>query len=346
MRLPGIAIKNFQFTLLVLLMLILNGMFSFFTMSRSEDPHFTSPGAVIFVVWPGASTLEMEEQVVRPMEDALRKIDYIKEVNCSSFESVATVALEYEYGVNFEKKYQEVVQEINAVRPDLPDGITDFKIDAFSPADVNIYQIAFVSDSHAYRDLESYADRLGEEIERSKAVRGVELFGVPEREIKIALDQDKLAQLDIPLTQVLGAIRESNQLIPAGSLQIGGKSFNVISNSRFESIEEIERTVIASAAGQVVFLRDVATVEAGDKESIYYSRFNGKRAVFLTVQQKTGTNNFNLDNEVKPMIERAKSVLPEGMSLELAFDQTQSVEERVNDFFINLFQGMVLVVLV
>ena len=343
MKLPEIAIKNFRFTLLILGLLTLNGLFSFFSMPRSEDPQFTSPGSVIIAIYPGASALEIEEQIVKPVEESLRQIDGLAEVRTTAQDNLATFGIRYEYGSNFDDKFAEIVRELNSAQSNLPEGVTDFQINAFQISDVNIYQFALVSETQEFSSMNAYAQRLKKEIEEISDIRRVQIFGVPEEQITVSVDLQKVANLGIPLSQVLGAIQTNNEKIPSGAVSMGPQTFNVQTNTSFESLSDIEETIVHSAGGKVVHLKDVATVGFTNSEIIHRVRHNGQRAIFVNVQQKAYTNIFTIDKQVGQIVTDFQERLPDDIDFAIAFNQTESVDHRVNEFFVNLLQGIFLV---
>ncbi|MEM7105850.1 MAG: efflux RND transporter permease subunit [Bacteroidota bacterium] len=343
MIIPKLAIENYRFTLLVLSMFVLGGVFSVLTMPRSEDPAFTSPGALITVIYPGASAEKVEKEVLQPLEDAIRKIDDIEEVSGSAYENAANIGLRYQYGIDFDQKLQEVTQELSAVKQTLPESIIEFEINAFSAEDVNIYQFAFTADSTSFDEIETFAELLKERIELVPGIRTVNTSGIPEKEVKIDLNMEKMAQMKLPLNQVIGSVVQANESLPSGNVNFGTRDFNVSVNSTFSSLLDIENTIVHSINGRIIYLKDIAEVEFGVKEEYFRHRFNGKPAVFVVAEQKASTNIFDIDKSVKAINEDIQEMLPDGIELSLAFDQTDSVRLRVNDFFLNLLQGMLLV---
>ena len=133
MQLPELAIRNHQFTWVMFLLLVLLGVVSFFTMPRSEDPQFDFSAAMIKVVNPGTTPLDMEKLVVDPIEDVLNELDDVREIKTDIEDGLAVIRIEFLYGTNAEDKYDDVVAAVARIRNDLPASIVALDIDKISP---------------------------------------------------------------------------------------------------------------------------------------------------------------------------------------------------------------------
>lgn len=140
MSLWAFAVKRWQFTLVVFTLLIATGVTTLSLIPRSEDPSLTFPGSFLVITYPGADPDDMEQLVVDPIEDALNELDEVKKIESSAMDGLATVRIEFTWGVDADRKYDEVVREINRLRPSLPADILDIDVREFKPSLVNIVQ--------------------------------------------------------------------------------------------------------------------------------------------------------------------------------------------------------------
>jgi multidrug efflux pump subunit AcrB len=343
MRLPRLAIENHQFTTIIVALLVLSGVVSFLTMPRAEDPQVTPPGSTVVIVYPGATPEDVEELIVDQVEEVINELEDIKEMNGWAADNLAIVDVEFDSGTDPDEKYSDVVQKVNSIRSSLPDGITSLEIQKWSVNLVSIVQLALVSETATYRELERELDILEKRIQRAPGVRTVETWAFPEQEIRISVDLEKMAQFNIPLNRVIGAVQSANANIPGGNIDLGSRRFTLQTSGSYQSVEDIANTVIQAVDGKIVHLRDVADVAPGYEDDSYLGRFNGERAVFLTVTQKPGTNIFTVMSYLKEGIADFEERLPGDIRLETVFDQSRSVADRLNGFFLNLLQGLVLV---
>lgn len=341
MKLTDFSVKNYQFTLIVFVMLVAIGLNSFFNMPRGEDPDFAAPEFNVVVLYPGTSPQDMEQLVVDKMEKKINELDDIKKIVTKIDDGLAVINVAFKYETDPDKKYQDLVREIDALRNELPADILDIDIMKFSPSDVNIMQVALMSETAPYQELESWSKTLKERLEKIKTLKNVENWAYPQQEVRIALNLDKMSELGIPINRVAGAIQQENVNIPGGSIDMGSKKFNIKTSGDYNTIEEISNTVVASAGGKSIMLKDIATVGFAYEEQRYIARLNGKRGVFVTASRKMGTNIFDVEAELKPVIEQIKKELPAHIRFEQSFDNAESVRTRLGhfsrDFLIAIF---------
>ena len=343
MKLPKIAIENYQFTIMLFVVLAFAGIASYFRMPRTENPVVDIPGASVVVIYPGGSPKDLEELIAIPIEESVNELDDINTIETTIRDGLVSVGVEFDFQTDAKEKYDEVVSKVNGLKNQLPDDIYSVETWRWSTSDVNILQLAFVSEQADYAELESLADNLKTSIERNDGIRKVELFAYPEQEVRISLDPEKMALMNITLEQVAGAVVASNKKIPGGSLVLGDKSFSLKSNASYEEIREIENTVVNSYNGQLIYLGSIASVETGYKDHDHIGRLNGERALFLTAQQKEDINLFDVMDDVKKTVEEYRQQLPENVRLEWVFDQSYFVDNRINGFLINLIEGIAIV---
>lgn len=332
MKITDFSVKNYQFTLIIFVMLIAIGINSLLNMPRGEDPDFQAPQFNVVVVYPGTSPKDMEELVADPIEKRMNELDDIKRIVSRIDDGLAVIRVEFKYETDPDKKYQDVVREIDALRNNLPQEILDIDIQKFSPSDVNILQIALLSETAPYKDLEEWSKKLKERLEKVKTLKNVDNWAYPEHQVRVSLQIEKLAQYNIPLNKVLGAIQSENVNIPGGSIEMGEKKFNIKTSGNYKSIDEIKNTIVSNVNGKLVYVKDVADVEFNYEEQTYMARLNGKRGVFVTAGRKMGTNIFAVEKEIKPVLEQFQKELPKNIVYEQSFDNAHSVRTRLGGF--------------
>ena len=346
MKLPKYAIENHQFTLVMVVLLVLSGVVSLITMPRSEDPPVSPAASSVIVIYPGASPADIEQLIVEPIEEVLNELENIKIITSQSADNIADIQIEFMGGSDPDEKYSEVVQKVNSIRDHMPADILSLDIFKWSVSNVAIAQIALISDTDAFPVLEDEAKRLEKMLEKVTGVRNVDLHAIPEKKVYVAVDLAKLALYRIPLTRIMGALQDANANIPGGYVHIGRKRLSIKTSGSYRSLQEIQNTVVHSEKGKPVFLREVADVTFGLEDNDYLARVDGKRAVFITMTQKEKTNIFWISRDAKEVIERFRETLPNSIELAVVFDQSESVSRRVSGFFGNLFFGILMVGLI
>ena len=340
-------IKRYPFTLIAFLGLIALGIYSFNSIARSEDPYFPIPAFVIAAVLPGGDPVEMERLVSKPIEDRLAELDDVKRIDSTSADGLAVIVPEFVAGVDVERKYEEIVRELNALRPDLPAEIVQLEIKKVNPGLVNIVQMALVSEDAPYAELEDHARELKDILKALPGVRTAESWAYPDRELRVALDLKRVAELGLTPGQVVQAVQSDNANIPAGSIDIGPRSFALKTSGAYTSLDQVRATVVSAVDGRTVRVRDVAEVSWDTAEQRYLGRYSGQRAVFVTANQKDGINIFDMQARIDAALDRFEGGLPARIKLERGFRQSENVGARLDrlgmDFGIAI--GLVLLTL-
>ncbi|WP_299248418.1 efflux RND transporter permease subunit [uncultured Aquimarina sp.] len=325
-------VKNTSFSVVILIAILALGANSLFNMPRGEDPEVNFPRFFVVAVYPGASPLDIEDQVVDILEGKINELDDIKKIKTTIEDGLAVIDVEYIFEVDKDEKYQEIVREVNAARSELPENLYALEVQEFNSSDVNIFQMAITSENASYADLEKTAEQLEEQLEKIKGFKKVETWGYPEQEIRVELNLQKLAQQNIPLQYVYGALQSENVNIPGGAININSRKFNVKTSGDYESIEDIKNTVIYASNGKIIKLKDIANVVSTYEEERHITRLNGKRAVLISASQNDGENIFKVGDAAWPIINDFKKRLPKSMDLVVNFDQSQTVKTRLSRF--------------
>ncbi len=315
-------------------------------MPRTEDPEISVPGATVIVIYPGANPVDLEELVATPIEDAVNELDDIKKINTTLREGIAIIGIEFIFGTDSKDKYDEVIQKVNAVKNELPENIHSLETMQWTTSDVNIMQLALVSETAEFRELNDVAERMKKDIKKVNGVKKVEIVACPEQEVRVTLDMEKMAQMNISIDKIANAINSNNANIPGGSIDLSGKTFTVKSSGSYDNLEQIRNTIVSSYRGRIVFLGNIADVDFDYEDRKYYARYLGKRAIFMTVKQKEGLNVFNVSDKIDKIIELYKQELQDDIEIIYVFDQAAQVDERIDGFQMNLIKGIILVGLV
>ncbi len=328
----------------MVLMVVAVGISTIFTMPRSEDPELDAPIFPVVVVYPGTSPKDMEELVVKPLEKQIYALDNIKRIKTSINDGLAVLAVEYQYNVNVDDKYQELVREVNGMRSQLPEDIYSIETKRIDPSNVNILQIALVSENASRDRLRQAAEDLQDELEKVRALKNVEVQGLPDPIIRVDLQTEKLAQWQIPISTVASALRSEIANIPGGSVNQGNKTFNIKTNGNYQDIEEIRNTIVFSSNARNILLRDLAQVYFDYSAETHITRLNGHRAVLVIAALKRKQNISSVQGEYLETIEAFRQKLPANIDLQLHFDQAENVNHRLSalgiDFMIAI--GLVL----
>ena len=344
MNLTRLAIRNAQFVLIVILILVFLGVRSFISMPRSEDPQVNFPIYNILVVYPGTSPEDMEQLIVDPIEEVIKEIRDLKNFKADISEGVCSIIIEASYDIDPSDKYDEIVREINTVRGDLPNGIVQFIIEQIKPEDrVNFKLYALSSDHVPYGRLNDLAEDLEDVLETVDGVSAIDIDAAPDEEVQIELDYERMAALNVNLGQVATILTTNNVNIPGGDIDLADLNFTIRGTGDYDELEEIRNTIISSNGTSLTLLRDFADVRIADGDALWQGSYNKVKSVFVGAKLKSGYNVLDVNRVVNQRVSEYQNNLPATVELHTSFDQAPAVQKRINEFFVNLLQGVLLV---
>jgi multidrug efflux pump subunit AcrB len=345
MKIANYAVKNYQFTLTMFLMVVVVGIVTIMTMPRAEDPDMNAPQFPIIAVYPGTSPDDMEELVVKPVEKRLYELENVRKINTTISDGLAVFAVYYKYGVNVDEKYSEIVRELNSLKGDLPKEVIKLEAQKATPSGTNVLQMALISNNASLDQLKITAERLQEDLEKVTSLKKVTISGLPESQVKIDLNIEKMAQMQVSPDRVLQAIQSEIANIPGGSIVENTKSFNILTSGNYQNIEEIKNTIVFSYQGKNVLLTDVAKVYFDYAPENHITRLNQNRCLFISAAQKSGENIAKTQAAYLPVIEQFKKTLPKNIDLVVNFDQAENVNTRLSGLLKDFIIAILLVAL-
>jgi multidrug efflux pump subunit AcrB len=343
MKLPRIAIKNAQFTFTMVLLMVLVGIVSYFQMPRSEDPQFDISIVLIEVIYPGASPHDIETLVVNALEQEFADIEGIKKIESQIKNDGARIQVFFYYGSDPHDAYNEIKQAVASVEPTLPNGVEEVLVLKATPTSVAIIQLALWSQPTDYKLMEFYGKQLEKRLEAINSVKKADLWGVPQQVVAVDLNLDLLSHYGIDVNTITQVLQQRAINTTPGYVDATTRRFNVKASGNFQQLEQLRETVVYTNEQMVLRLKDIAQVVFSSAKPSYLTYLKEKPVVFLTVEQRNNSNIFTLTEQIEEVIKRFKQQLPEGVNTQVIFKQTDSVAKRVNGFFDNLWQGLLLV---
>ncbi|MFD2598853.1 efflux RND transporter permease subunit [Sphingobacterium corticis] len=345
MSLIKYPIKNYQFTLIMVVMVMVVAISTLLTMPRAEDPDMKASTFPVVVVYPGTSPKDMENLVVKPLESRFYGLDDIKVIKTTINNGLAFIFVEYEFKTDYDSKYQELVRELNAARSELPENIYSMDVLKVDPTNVSVIQAALVSENASRTTMKQLADDLKGELEKVKALKEVEISGMPVQQVRIDLNMAKMREQRIPMDRVIQIVQSETQNIPGGSLDAGTRNFSVTTSGSYQDMEQIRRTVVSSSEGRNVFLEDIADVYPSFGPNTHITRLNGYQCVLVNAAQKQGENISETQEAYLKVLDTFKEKLPSNVDLVLSFDQGDNVNQRLGGLGIDFIIAITLVLI-
>ena len=341
MKIAELAIRKWQLTLVLFALLIALGYSALTSIPRAVDPHFPLPVVVVLAGQPGADAAEIEQTIVKPIEEIMQGLEDLEEINSTSNDGSAVIRAQFDWSGDPDQYFNDAVREITAIRSRLPADLARLEFRKVRTTNAAVVQIALVSKTASWRRMDKYAQDISEAFSRFQDVRATETAGLPQPEITVAIDSGRLAELRLPATTVVDALRSGGAEIAGGAVTSGARRFSVEAGGAFRDLETIRNLPLRSNDGTVLRLSEVATVAWGADEARSRLSHNGQRAVFIVANQKAGTDATRLRDRLLVELDRQRQFLPPDIEAVVQFDQSRDITKRLSelarDFMLALF---------
>lgn len=342
MLLTDLSIRNRTTVAVLGVIIVLLGMSSYFSLPREAFPDIPIPYIMITTTYEGVSPEDVETAVTMKIEKELAGIRGVKEVLSSSAEGLSLISVEFTPDVKTEVALQRVRDRVDIARGELPQEIDEPVITEINIAEFPIMQISISGDVSPFQ-LKEIADDMEDALETVPGVLKVDVEGALEREIRLEMDPDRVAQYNLTIPEILALIPSENVNISAGGLETPGTKFNVRIPAEFVSPDEVDHLLLAVRDGKPIYLADVATVRDTFKDRESISRLNGQENVTVLVRKRIGANVVQVSDAVKAVVEEARRQIPGGVTFDVIYDASKYIRNTVADLENNILAALVLV---
>ncbi len=327
------------------------GVLNYFTMERDSMPPYTVRIATVVTKYPGATPEEVDELVTRPLEEVIREIAEIKTIESESSPGLSVIRVELVVQVSGKKLpgvWEHLRNKIEDAKPTLPQGVFGPIVKDEDIGTVFGLILGVTGDGVPYNTLYDYAEKVRDELLMLPDAAKVKYGGVQEERIFIEIDDKQLARYGLDVNKLRNILSATNILFPGGEINMGRKRIVVEPSGSFKTIEDLKQTLIPTAGGSPVFLKDITTNIYSDYVSPRQKivKINGRDAVALFLSLKDGANIVRLGEDVDKLLPQVNSQLPVGVEVVRSASQDKVVDGQVNSFLVNLMQSVVIVLLV
>ncbi|MCS7234230.1 MAG: efflux RND transporter permease subunit [Synergistetes bacterium] len=322
------------------------GIFSLIHLRIDLLPEIEQPVINVMTTWSGASAADVESEITKVMEDYLSTISGLDELQSRSLDGISIVTCIFKWGRDLSDATNDIRDQIERVKRFLPEDADDPRILKFSTTMSPVLILVFTASENYYQLYRIVDKYVRDAVERVPGVGTTSVMGGLERQINVILDLVKLEAYNISLSQVKNALRMSNVTIPAGTIEVGVREFNLRIPGKYNSIDEIANTVVGAYGGRPIYLKDIAKVEDGFADENVKSFGNGKRSVILVVRKQTDANTVEVANGVKSKLPYIKTLLPKDADVYIAIDSSEFIVLAIKSLVITLLQGLGLVMLI
>ncbi len=349
--LEGLFYRNRRLLILLMALIAVAGLSSFYILPRMEDPVLTKRSALVQTRFPGADATRVESLVSERIEEELREIDEIKELRSISRSGMSTITIELRDDVyEVDEVWSRIRDKIDDARVEFPSGA---KEPDFEEMDVKAYAliVALVWDNPNpvnYAVLRRSAKQLEDRLRAVSGTEDIDTFGDPDEEILVEIQPDRVATLGLSVEQIAQQVEASDAKLTAGLLR-GQKSDLLIDvDSELDSLARIARTPVQfGSEGHSVQLGDIATIHKGVAQPLSSLVVaDGKPAVTLGMFVRDNMRIDHWSQEAKNVIREFEQSLADDVQVQMLFDQNRYVEARLSGLIWNLLFGGLAVIVV
>ena len=349
-KLSSWSISNRMTVAVITFIIVLAGLMSYTSMPRENFPEIVIPQIYIATPYPGNSALDVEKLITKPLEKEINGITGVDKISSSSIQGFSSIQVEFSFDITPSEALQKVKDKVDVAMSD-----NDFPTDL--PSDPSVTEMNFsemvpimninLSGEFSMDQLKEFAEYLEDEIEEFPEITSVDIRGVQEKEIEVAIDLYKLEASQISFTDVENAISFENMSVSSGNILQNGIQRNVRVVGEFKSAKEIEDIIVKQENGAIVYLRDIAEVRFQEQEKESFAREYSQPVVMLDVKKRGGENLLNASSKIDAILaEASANVFPKNLEISKTNDQSNDTRTMVSDLENSIILGVILVVLV
>ncbi len=348
MNITQLAFTYRKSVLLIITVLLVNGLFAYFTLPAQEDPTITIREAIVSTSFPGMAPDRIEQLITKKLEEEIRKIPQVKEIKSSSATGISIIHVKiYDRYFNLDDIWQNLRNKVTAAHKKMPSGThTPFVNDEFG--DVSVVTLALTADGFDLGEMYDIAQHIRDTLYGVEGTKKIEILGRQEERIFLEASNARLAQLGISPQSLISELQKQNIVRSGGQVNTGAISFIVEPSGNFNSLADIGDTYISIPNTEdFIALKDVVSlrrdfIDPPDKTAY----LNGQSAIFFAISMLPENNLLEYAPQVLSKINEIESSLSIGYNLEIATYQADQVEKTINGVSVNVLQTLAIVLVV
>src|SRR5919109_1187054 len=348
MWITRVSINHPVFATMVMVALSVLGIFSYQRLRVEAMPEIQFPFVAIKVDYPGASPEQFENDVAKPIENAVNQVAGVKRLLSASYEGFGWTWIEFRINVDQDRVLQEVRDKVAQIRATFPRDVKDPVVQRGD--DENDEPVAFyalVGEQLSARQLTTLAEQVVQKgLERVNGVGRVALCGTVTRQIQARVDPGRLTALGLTVDQVVAALRAANVAVPVGTVSNRSAEAIVRVDGRVTAPKDFGKIIVARKNGVPILLSQIGEVIDGERERTSLARINGAPAVSFQVFKAQDANIVEVGENLRRAVEGVKKQLPAGVELRLLRASSDFVERSANNVKVTIIEGGLLTVLI
>ena len=346
MSLYSSAVKRPIMTTLCYVAVVIIGLFSLTTLPIDLYPDIDTNTIMVMTTYQGASAQDIEQNVTRPLENALNSVNDLKHISSKSRENISVITLEFEYGKDIDVLTNDVRDKLDMVSSALPDDAENPIIFKFSTDMIPIVMLSVQATESMPGLYKILDDAVANPLARISGVGSVSISGAPKREIHVYVDPNRLEAYNLSIETISSIVGAENRNIPGGSFDIGSNTYALRVQGEFSSSDQMADIVVGSKDGKNIYLRDVARIDDSLEERAQQTFNDGQKGAMIVIQKQSGANSVAISEKVMSMLPSLQKRLPADVKLDVIVDTSDNIRNTINSLVETVMYALLFVVIV
>lgn len=340
------SVKKPIMTSLCFVAVAILGIFSLTKLPIDLYPDIETNTIMVMTAYPGASAADIENNLTRPLENALNAVSDLKHITSESKENISLITLEFEFGEDIDVLTNDVRDKLDMVKSELPDEAENPIIFKFSSDMIPIVLLSVQANESMPALYKILDDNVASPLARISGVGSVSISGAPEREIQVYVDPVKLEAYNLSIEAISSVIGAENRNIPGGTFDVGSETYSLRVQGEFSDATQMNDIVVGNFGGKTIYLRDVAVVHDSVEERAQETYNNGVQGAMIIVQKQSGANSVEISDAVMEALPRLQKNLPSDVKLGVIVDTSDNIRNTIDTLFETVILALLFVSIV
>lgn len=325
---------------MIVLFFVVLGLYSYWRIGVELYPNINVPYVIVSVRYDGADAESVEQQITKPLEDALSSVSNVKHITSRSRTGRSDVTLELNFDADADAAAIDASEKVNRIRRRLPDDADDPVVEKRDMDAAPIIDLAVLS-SHPLDEMYSMADNtFTNDFTKADGVSDVELHGGRNKEIAVKVDRDKLSYYGITMNDIISTLEKENKLAPAGSSYTDTRQTQIRLSAQYDTVEDIRKIHLTCANGAVIPISAVGEVVRQDQRVSRFARINGQDAIGISIYKNSNANLVSTADGVMKVLENMRAEYPDYQFI-VVNDSADYVRTALHNTLSTLIEGLI-----
>ena len=346
MKIYELSVKRPVAVIMAVLIFVVLGIYSLTMLPMEMMPEMELSMALVYTSYPNVGSEEVENLVTKPIESAVSSVSGVSSVTSQSSEGTSLIMVEFSANTDMDQAVIDMEKNIDMYEAYLPDGVNSPMV---LKLDTSMMPVAMLSVTYEGYDLiqtkQFIDDNIVNKLEAVDGIASVTVSGAQDKQIEVVIDPQKVFGYNMSLSDVASSIAYQNQNAPAGTTEAMGKTMPVKTIGKFSDIKQIESVPLVTSQGQVIYLRDIATVKEGYSDSATYARLNDSSSISISITAESDANTVDVVNGITKVLEDAKTTNSK-FNYNMTMEQGSYIEDSISSVAENAVVGCLLAVII